>query len=1520
MSLNHQHYSRPPHMSTQHGNNNAPATVTTPTTPTTSSSTPAQPQDATTTTATTTATTTTKQQQLEFERVVDVHVPQAVAVTVAVWVGLVVVAFLVDTSCPPPAPTTTITTTTTPPPSSSSSPSSPPPRGPFFLAILLLTFGLVSYLILPCSPWLRAGQVPQRVTGLLLAAMATLVLSIATNLMLVFFDDGTNALMLVRWCEWIPLSGLFVFVAEAMDASSSSSSTSSSHSCCCAGWPPAVRQMLATACAAGAFWGGGYSTTTTNNNPQLSWSILGQVLSWTLGYWPLHLRLQQQKQALLGMAIELLPHKKKHDPTRRRIRILADRTTGAATGRKSRKNHTKATTLGATTIPRPTTAGRSPTATTRTSWTVSWEQQQQQAYDRRLLAHQLLRQVAILWTSLFGLYYGHAFVSHLICYWVNDHWRGTTSHDNTTTTTRILQDLVSFLASSWRTNSSSNHNHHHSQLLLLLIWLEPMLQVVAKGWLVKTLLQGHYYHQMLLDQDRQEQTFHLYELRRLLQLVWDSTTDTIVISVQGPQFTSTFVSPSFLFWMMQQQQQQSQPQPQQLQQQPQTDNMNEKHATTEASSSSSSSSPQWLWDGNNAGTMGLVLKTANNGSPRFGPHEDNHTSTTLPTTSSSLSSSFSSSSSSSSNFVSPLQVLEARYIKSTHLLSGSMTGNAADAADLEQHLTSVVAPLVLLDKNSLSVQMAAELVQACWAGLQERQSQQQQQQQQQQGSNKTSEEEEEEDLDDDDDEEDDSDADDPEHDGGSDFNNKPRPYSTSSSSNNKKKKKKKREDKKNISFLLVHEFNHSTKRCPTNAATTVNNNNNEAKRNDGPNHEDPNDCSSGTSTGEDHGSTFQNTTTPPLPQQHKDSNTTDAGPSRHRSSSSLCLCELKVSQKSPDSLVAIVRDMTERDRRFAAEQAHAQAVARQKDAQTANRFVRHEIKNRLLSGIELCHGLQQSLKHVVGELHYGTQPQAAEAAAASNSRNEPNVVVATSFSASLNNRKDSDDTALTALLQQQQQQQQQQRKQQDRIEQLIMHPSLTKMAGLIGQVDRVLHEILDTVMADALARDVMHDCYEPSPKPTDLVALLKSSCSRIGEPRFPLYLYTSYTGGGGGGTTHTTTTTAFPKLLLDGSLLRFIHRNAISNAIKYGKQQLGGMIATIVHYDDDSQRLTIKVMNEPGRGHEKLMQNASTESSQSVFTAGKHLHNAVFNLSDQQHSWDLLSSVPCSNQGGGEDSLSNSYYGSCRLSSGDDAWIMQKCAKHMGGTCSISFESNETVFEFCCPAPPVLDHTTAHTTPLDPKSTTIPSSIQNPHKTEFFCLPPNTWAVGIDDSWIQRKVLLRMFANIGIDGTRRQVIGKSLKEVESTAQVLANLLEQDPSAKCLVLVDENLDYAVTEDHDDDDDHVNNNTNDGTAPYGTASALVGISRIIRSGSQMMESMLQKMPLVLHRNRIVCLVRSANDSSQDISLYQSRTDGFFPKMTTQREDVLEMLQPIWIQRFGEGRGAAEDTRITTQLVLY
>jgi hypothetical protein len=64
--------------------------------------------------------------------------------------------------------------------------------------------------------------------------------------------------------------------------------------------------------------------------------------------------------------------------------------------------------------------------------------------------------------------------------------------------------------------------------------------------------------------------------------------------------------------------------------------------------------------------------------------------------------------------------------------------------------------------------------------------------------------------------------------------------------------------------------------------------------------------------------------------------------------------EVKVTKSGDDSIVVVIRDISERYRRFEAEKRFVcETSARQRDAE-ANRFTKHEIKNGLLGSIELC--------------------------------------------------------------------------------------------------------------------------------------------------------------------------------------------------------------------------------------------------------------------------------------------------------------------------------------------------------------------------------------------------------------------------------------------------------------------------------------------------------------------------------------------------------------------------------------
>uniref|UniRef100_A0A7S2LCR7 Uncharacterized protein n=1 Tax=Skeletonema marinoi TaxID=267567 RepID=A0A7S2LCR7_9STRA len=68
----------------------------------------------------------------------------------------------------------------------------------------------------------------------------------------------------------------------------------------------------------------------------------------------------------------------------------------------------------------------------------------------------------------------------------------------------------------------------------------------------------------------------------------------------------------------------------------------------------------------------------------------------------------------------------------------------------------------------------------------------------------------------------------------------------------------------------------------------------------------------------------------------------------------------------------------------------------------------------------------------------------------------------------------------------------------------------------------------------------------------------------------------------------------------------------------------------------------------------------------------------------------------------------------------------------------------------------------------------------------------------------------------------------------------------------------------------------------------------------SGSVCVENIRRRLPYELER-RLFALVRSANDSTSDIAIYNDRAHGFLPKAPIRREKVVETLAPLWLKRF-------------------
>ena len=485
-------------------------------------------------------------------------------------------------------------------------------------------------------------------------------------------------------------------------------------------------------------------------------------------------------------------------------------------------------------------------------------------------------------------------------------------------------------------------------------------------------------------------------------------------------------------------------------------------------------------------------------------------------------------------------------------------------------------------------------------------------------------------------------------------------------------------------------------------------------------------------------------------------------------------CEAKVTRLDEYSILVVIRDISERFSRFQAEKrVLMERTARVKDAE-ANRFTRHEVKNGLLAAIGLC----DSLSEAFGD---GKQPVSLQGTTSSKT---PEIDV----------------------------------------------------RQCVSELDSTLREVLDTVLAQSMARDVMHAAYEPKDERVDISTVLYGvrgeADHKQNQERFPL----------------STDPSPLPHFMLDPQLLRFVHRNAISNACKYGKR--GGSVVTKFRFDENKNELLMKVINCPGRFHDELVQLGDA-AAKAVFEPGRRLHPF---LGTNQGKFD------------------NTHTQTHSHSSGDGAWIMKKCAKTLGGGCSIKFEPERTVFSLWCPAKRVA--TTKRRTGKD-------HSDNEEEDVSNFRLLPNTWGIAIDDSKIQRKLLAKMLGLCGVDKAKTLVLGESDDDIMGFEKTVVTIIRENPDDFVLIIIDENLD--VKGEH-------------------------GVVTV--SGSRCIERMRE----VLSPNeeaKVLALVRSANDSREETELYITRAHGYLPKAPIKKDTVLETIAPWWIKKFGGYTSPSDET---------
>jgi len=149
----------------------------------------------------------------------------------------------------------------------------------------------------------------------------------------------------------------------------------------------------------------------------------------------------------------------------------------------------------------------------------------------------------------------------------------------------------------------------------------------------------------------------------------------------------------------------------------------------------------------------------------------------------------------------------------------------------------------------------------------------------------------------------------------------------------------------------------------------------------------------------------------------------------------------------------------------------------------------------------------------------------------------------------------------------------------------------------MNELGKSLQETLDTVLEEAMSRDLIHDIYRPVKERVDITAVLSGlagsqgfdSGTKSNLTRFPLIV-------------HPCPMTMF---YLDPQLFRYLHRQALSNAFKYG--QTGGNVLTELFCDIDKKLLYMSVINLPGDFHDKLVAGGSKMEGD-VFKKGTQIH------------------------------------------------------------------------------------------------------------------------------------------------------------------------------------------------------------------------------------------------------------------------------------------------------------------------
>lgn len=185
------------------------------------------------------------------------------------------------------------------------------------------------------------------------------------------------------------------------------------------------------------------------------------------------------------------------------------------------------------------------------------------------------------------------------------------------------------------------------------------------------------------------------------------------------------------------------------------------------------------------------------------------------------------------------------------------------------------------------------------------------------------------------------------------------------------------------------------------------------------------------------------------------------------------------------------------------------------------------------------------------------------------------------------------------------------------------------------------------------------------------------------------------------------------------------------------------------------------------------------------------------------------------------------------------------------------FDPQKTVFTFKCPVTPYHDML----------------SMSNISQKDFE-MPKNVWGIALDDSKIQRKLLIRFFLYAGIPVERIHIKGGTAADVRGFDDWAVNFVDGHPDDYFLMIIDENLDIQEEQD--------------------------ATRQVTISGSRAISEMRARL-LPDQERRVLALIRSANDSASDVAIYNSRAHGFLPKAPIKKDSVREVIVPIWFKRF-------------------